>query len=760
MAHPNEDFIKRFNQTTPPGMEQRRLPGKSDIINLHKKLRSEDTKTLRQKDKNDTLFLLEKFYKNKVKEPQKKEDPKNWKIVMTPRGLFYYNVETKMWMNAYGQTSMNFEELVNVMEDFGQDTIYFDTQLPPLPEPTSALDYEVFATTFQGPLPVGWNTPGYQYKAIVPLVALTANTNNGFRTMTNSMYWTTFLEQIQTVPEGRRAVSTYVYWDELVSWTQLKHNYYKATTDGFTFAGARFLNPWTDNQYNDCKNHLINEVLTYLDSQNINIDYFCDDKETVAPLWGGAGYNSGPWFNADTEQAFLSNFDAQGNPIAVFPSSGGWTLDARIIGSVVVDPRVESFIDPGTSKSIAQNVVDTYKTISGNSAYGGTLGALFDRFTGITHPGDFHAFGYNNVKPYSFFNRPGAALTSAERTDELYKNAAWYGVLHQFTNSYYATRMFTEGFAAVPRFAGCTYSNYENFPISAEEAYFARDSNDQPFCQLPFTSGSGGKGFYNWSGNIINPIGGGNTYLVSGYVTNPTTDRERYTWCGHNDYPYSGPGNLVRYANTKTTNFALWQSQVPHKQFIDDLKWVRHMHRSDSNFWKYHTPWLNLGGIGLQTSYEQDGYKYWYDLVYHILLHGVLYCVHFDTIYAYYENKMQIALDNWRNQSYNSKARPCSNSTGNINLPVDRLLIGDSILNVAKSGGYILKTGKYLWRITAPPTAIRGDGTIVFARVGSDSDIPATVTVDTTVEGNGCGIWIERSTSTPPSYQVVEEFTP
>jgi hypothetical protein len=140
-----------------------------------------------------------------------------------------------------------------------------------------------------------------------------------------------------------------------------------------------------------------------------------------------------------------------------------------------------------------------------------------------------------------------------------------------------------------------------------------------------------------------------------------------------------------------------------------------------------------------------------------MILHGVMYCIHFDNISSFYENKVQIALDNWRDISYNSRARPCSNSTGNINLPVDRLLIGDSIINVAKSGGYMLKTGKYLWRITAPPSAIRLDGTIVFGRVGSDSDIPATVTVDTNVEGEGCGIWIERSTSTPPNYAVIPE---
>ena len=753
MTHPNEDFIKRFNQIN-FGIEQRKLPSREEIKESYKNLRSEDRKILKKEDKDNTLFLLEKFYKNKVKDEPKKENPKDWKIVITPRGMFYYNIVTKMWMNAYGHTSMNFEDLVNIMEDFGQDTIYSSSaSLPPLPEPTSALDYAVFAASFQG-TPTGWNTPGYAYKAIVPMPNLAITTNNGFRTVgPSTMAWSGFLNLIQTVPEGRRVAGTYVYWDELVSWTREKHDYYKQTADGFYFAGATFLSPWTDVQYNDVKNHFINSVLSYLDSQQINIDYFYDDKETVAPLWGTFGYNTGfSLFAGDG-----NTFDAQGNPIANFPSSGGWTLDARIIGAVVMDPRIESFIDPQTGESLATTFVNTYKTISSQPGFTGTVYTMMQRFTGITHPGDFGAFGYYTEKPFSFFG-PGPAVSSSQRNDELYKNAAWYGTLHRFTNSYYASKMFTEGFAAVPRYSGSTYSNYENYPISAEEAYFTRDSNDQPFCQLPFNNASGGKGFYNWSGNIINPLDGGNTYLVSGFVTNPTTDRERYTWCGHNEYPYTGPGNLIRYANTLNTDYALWESQVPHKQFIDDLKWLRHMHRSDSNFWKYHVPAINVGGIGLQVSYSYDGYKYWYDHIYHMILHGVLYLSHFDSISPYYLNKVQIALDNWREISYNSKSRPCSNSTGNINLPVDRLLIGDSILNVAKSGGYILNTGKYLWRITAPPTAIRQDGTILFQRVGSDSDIPASIEVDTTVEGNGCGIWVERSISTPPNYVFAQDI--
>lgn len=618
-------------------------------------------------------------------------------------------------------------------------------QPAPLPEPTSALDYEVWATSFIG-APPNWNTENYSTFGIVPMPALTANANNGLRSpgTSVSMSYSTFLSTIETIPETRRVASTYVYWDDLVSWTRDKHEYYKNTSDGFTFAGGRFLNPWPDNQYTDCKNHLL-AVLNYLDSQNVNIDYFCDDKENVVLLYGLYGYNTG---RTTTRPA---SFDVNGNPIVAFPAYHGCTLDARIIGAVVADPRLQSFVDPDTGKSVGQSVIDNYKIISSQPNYTGTAGTLLTRWAGITHPGDFDTANGDYFKQFSFFG-PGPVNT--ERIDDTYKQAAWYGTLYQFMNGYYATRMFTEAFQEVPRYSGCTYSNYESYPISAEEAWLARDSNDQPFCQPNFSNLSGGKAFYSWSGNIIWNNFGGITY-ISGYITNPSTDRERYTWCGHNDSPYSGPGNLVRYANNILNPD--WGRQASHKQFIDDLKWIRHIHRSNQNFWQKHTPFISVNGVpGSPAMYPND-FRYWYEMVYHNILHGVLYVIQFDYQDSFTAEKMNTALNNWRTISYNSKSRPCSNSTGDINLPVDRLLIGDSIINTAKSGGYLLKTGQYLWRITAPPTATRQDGTIVFNRVGTDSDIPASITVDTSVEGNGCGIWIKRNVSTPPNYVWIPE---
>jgi hypothetical protein len=191
---------------------------------------------------------------------------------------------------------------------------------------------------------------------------------------------------------------------------------------------------------------------------------------------------------------------------------------------------------------------------------------------------------------------------------------------------------------------------------------------------------------------------------------------------------------------------------------------------TNPNYYEDHTPFLNqfeLGSYpgnsnlsppipGAPTSLYNNTYnsaRYLREFVYHTLLHGVLFVMN----YGAARNIVQEILDTWRNISYNSHSRPCSNSTGDINLPVDRLILGDAITNVTMSGGRMVKTGKYLWRITAPPSAIRSSNTIVFQRVGSDSDIPAQVIVDCTDPLNGYGMWIKRNISTPPRYIIVPE---
>ena len=53
------------------------------------------------------------------------------------------------------------------------------------------------------------------------------------------------------------------------------------------------------------------------------------------------------------------------------------------------------------------------------------------------------------------------------------------------------------------------------------------------------------------------------------------------------------------------------------------------------------------------------------------------------------------ALEVWRTKSHNSKAQPCSNSKGDVDSNVDRVLLKDAMENVLMSGGKLLKSENY-----------------------------------------------------------------
>jgi hypothetical protein len=111
------------------------------------------------------------------------------------------------------------------------------------------------------------------------------------------------------------------------------------------------------------------------------------------------------------------------------------------------------------------------------------------------------------------------------------------------------------------------------------------------------------------------------------------------------------------------------------------------------------------------------------------------------------------ALNEWRNISFNSKARPCSNSSGDVNTPVDRFILSNIFEDVLISGGFLLNSNKYLWRITVAPKHFSADGTCVLQRQGDDSDIPEFITIVSDDIKNSKGAWIKRNFSTPPIYK-------
>jgi len=726
---------------------------KENCIRAYKQIKSNNLRPSAPEDKKKlSNNLLESLSHTLKSKNSNQVSFKNWQPVPTQYGLFHFNKKTNSWMNPYGMTSQSFEELLEMMMEFGFITEYTQTpSTPQLAPPSSILDYEVWGAYF-GTIP-SWNTESYDTLGVVPMINFTGNFNNGYRVFSDTngsgLGITAAMTFAATIPESRRVASTYYFWDEAVSWTDSKTDHYKTTADGHTYQGARFLNIWGDVQFQDCKNAFTG-ILNTLAANNVIIPYFADDKENVNPLYGLQGYNTYyPWSGNNPAQ-----FDGAGNPTALMPYGPDSQLpDARVFAALMDDPRFKGFTNPQTNKTLANSIRDYYKVLSNQPSLTDTIDQIYSRAKGVTLGNDFIAYGYSTTKPYSFFG-PGTALTSGQIYDDTLKATSWYGALHQLVHGYYATRMFKETFAGVTAYNGATYSNYENYPVNEDEAFFFRDSNDRPVLNPSFENISGGKPYYGNNGNIIWASWTGITF-TSGYVINPTTDRERYTWCGHVESPYTGPGTLVRYANNVLS--PNWNREVAYKQFIDDIKDTRHSYRSYPDFWKVHTPWVAAGNETFATNYYlNDAATYLYELMYHLSLHGVMYFIQFAAGFSSTAlERFNNALTEYRTQSFNSKARPCSNATGDVNALVDRIVMHEAVTEGVMSGGQLLKSGQYLWRITAPPSAIQEDGSITFVRNGSDADLPATVINPGTNPVEGRGIWIKRSIPTPPSYSVV-----
>lgn len=723
--------------------------------------------------------ILPKLHNKLLSEQDSSQINSSWVMQSTPQGIFFINKDTGQWMNNLGVVANTLDELLHATGedlDGGSSSRSSITPSPDDPLPpaaTSVADYEVWATTFEE-IP-SWNTPQYTTISVVPTIFIVGNNYNGYRAFndTNLTQWTTslrnnFITLAQSIPESRRVALVYYFFDELVPYTENKRATYAATTDGITYGNRRFLTPWLNDSFTLYKS-LFTSVLQYLDSNNITIPYFNDDKESIEPSMGLMGFVSNYYHSGSPP------FDVNGNPTAPWtsypnysPPGGSYLADARTPAAIMSDSRFTTFVNPLTTQTFAQSVVDLYKGLSNNPGYTGTAFDLYSLAAGITHPGDFTCYYCYQDKQFSFFG-PGKSLTEVQRQDNLLKLYAWNSTMRELIQGYYVTRAHTESFAAVSRFNNSIYSNYEDFPINVEESQYYQDSNNQRLLKRDYSNLSGGMVFYGNQGNILGLNYTTANNLRAGYVQNPQTNAERFNFQGYNDPSYtpSSGSTLVRYASNlgNYSDYNAWLYKIAYLQLVMDIKHLRLSHRSKTDYWKYHTPWLWLNNVfGSAYNSNSYGYRYYNELIYHIACHGVLYFIRYSNgVDVLAERQiMHNALEEWRNISYNSKARPCSNATGDINSLVDRIVLADAFDKVLISGGKLLVTGKYLWRITVPPSAVRPDNTVVLQRVGSDSDIPATITInaptsafDYTNAHKGLGAWVKRIVNTPPQYVVV-----
>ena len=110
MGTRKNDFIDNF--WIRDAIERRSLPQKKDIIQNYKNLQTVDTTQLNESVYQKADLLFKKTLSKQITEENKSIGSKDWEIVSTPYGLFYFNKTTNQWMNFYGVLFNSFEDLI------------------------------------------------------------------------------------------------------------------------------------------------------------------------------------------------------------------------------------------------------------------------------------------------------------------------------------------------------------------------------------------------------------------------------------------------------------------------------------------------------------------------------------------------------------------------------------------------------------------------------------------------------------------------
>lgn len=307
------------------------------------------------------------------------------------------------------------------------------------------------------------------------------------------------------------------------------------------------------------------------------------------------------------------------------------------------------------------------------------------------------------------------------------------------------------------------------------------------------------------------------TYLAdwgqrSGYIRNPVTDSEKFSWKGHLISGYNGPAgsvNLVRYPITipydTTSGITLevpavideFWNELCYKYVVNYTKQLRLTHRSDSTLWERWCPWISDPGyensvfsrgvtgfmdsgrryaplsVGYTAgSLPMAGLAYWYEQTFHDILHGAQHLHHWRDRLRVDRGgigNLQSALDEWRRISNNSRAVPIVRTTGTPQngqgATLDRILLEEAFDKALVSGARLISgpsAGWNIWRITVAPHHFVGpygqNQLVTLARDGSGDEFPRFIRL--TRNGgnnpiNSRGAWITTTSNNPlPQYTV------
>lgn len=651
---------------------------------------------------------------------------------------------------------------------------------------TDIFDYPIWFMHWDGPQSMSvvggsgeaaFSSPDWAYPAVVPAVRFRYSNRTPGDTGTNEItdaQFDAFVDRISQIPSGYRGVNTRYWYHEFVGGSRILNEYYKVTADGTTYEGERFVTPWADQNLVDAK-HSMRAFLDRCLEAGLTFDYLFDDKENQ-DRWHIGGIHSSNYWGAYGADGLPVDPGVYSEPIyEVRP-------DARAIPAIFNDARFNSQVSPFSGLTLGAEVIRNYKELSGDTAFAGSVSDLFGSLVTNTGPTAF-APTPSLWTPFPATDELGFGRTANGYTLFHYAVPAWNAATDSLHFNDYAHKMFLDVLAEYPEFSNVKVLQYDIAPIGTGESFFVQLSNLDREYRYPQPDVMGGMPMYGARENVISnynlefdDIGTANFDIGwanrSGYVRslgNSITNEEKYNFMGYlvdefygvtaNGGTYGSPERyLVRYPDTKAVDASTtetYKDEIAYKYFVQYNKKMRAALRSDLTFYQRFAPWVTDPDYGYFLGANPEK-AYWYELLFHTAVDGArLFQFWSSTNRSDTLQDLQNFAEEWNLISGSSRTIPCTNSTGDITLPVDRILLEDAFDKVLMSGGKLEKTGEFLWRISVPPKFVDADGRITLRRVGDGAafeDIPETIIIEGANPWSSRGCWIKRNVSTPPEY--------
>ena len=493
------------------------------------------------------------------------------------------------------------------------------------------------------------------------------------------------------VPKGRRVFYDY-YWQN-PSYFKSYDDYYKTTSDATTYTGAV-------SGYGD------SSPVKFLSPWGTNST---SDSKTSFKKFLSLCKSQNilfDYFWDDTEgfttfslggayNTYESTFDVHGLPnnYPVWQS----IPDPRRTPSIVSDTRFTTVLNQN-GRTFSQEVVQKFRDLIGNQSDTRTAAQILSYYTTVSNRQDFNApWGQSNDIRMAYYAFDAALYTYNFGT---LRKSCIVDSLSEASMS--SVKVFQSDLA----------------PLSVTEAKYATDYNSHYIPRDAISS----------FGASLHFFGQNNLFGSYGYTSNPSTDDEKYT--------------IVAGGNPFISN--------AHMAFVMELRKMRGLMRSSPTSYQNFVPVVTTPSNTFNATRFNEDPRYWYEMMYHLCLHGANYFNVYTEIHTEAEmDAVQTVLDNWKTISGNNHAIPVSNSAGSTSTVVDRINLKDAAESHVMSGGYVPSLNKWIWRLTAPPHYSN-----FTLNDPSQTDLPSSISIPT----GSRGIWIERNVAGRPNYvpSVVE----